>query len=171
MRAIILSQWYGSQLGPLFKLLPNLHRFEANIEESVDCLSNIDQPHMALADVRVTLNDVLNDLNGMLQFMPNLRRLRVRGKINDDSVLEHFEKLAKIIRSHTPTLQRFDCELYFHSWYEQVDIIVIQQLAPFFKKIQCLLGKNRNQCYATDLTEYPPFSEYACKYKSLNSFL
>jgi hypothetical protein len=96
----------------------------------------------------VTLNDSLNDLDEMLQYMPNLKRLRVKGKINKDSVLEYFEKLAKIIRSHTITLQCFDCELYFHSWYDQVDIIVIQQLDPLFKKIQCLWGKIKNHFIA-----------------------
>lgn len=165
LHSLILNQWYGLQIGPLFDLLPNLHRFEASIGESVNWLANTNKPHASLADVRVTLDNLSSDLNGLLQFMPNLKRLRVRGKISEDSVLEYFKKLTKIIHSHTPALQRFDCELYFHSWDQQVDAVVIQQLTPIFKNIQCLLGKNGNECYSTDLTEYPQFCEYACKYK------
>lgn len=171
IRTLFLSTWYGAQLGSLFNHLPNLHRFEANIDGSIDWLSKIDKSHMSLTDVRVTLNDPLNDLDKMLHYMPNLRRLRIRGKINGNSVFEYFEKLATIIRSHTITLQRFDCELYFHSWYNQDNIIVIQQLHPLFKKIQCLLGKGINQCYATDLIEYPFYSEYTCKYRLIDRLL
>ncbi|CAF3865402.1 unnamed protein product [Rotaria sordida] len=168
IRALILSQWYGYQLGPLFNLLPNLHRFETNFDEPFSRSLNLNMPHISLTDLRVTLNDLLNDLDEMLQYTPYLKRLRVKGKISKGSVLEHFEKLAKIIHSHTHILQRFDCELYFHSWNDQVDIIVIQQLHPLFKQIQCLLGKNINRCYATDLTEYPPDSEYAYVERSVN---
>ncbi len=63
MRALILSQWYILQVGPLFDLLPNLQQFEANIIKSVNWSSKINKPHMSLADVRVTLKDVLNDVH------------------------------------------------------------------------------------------------------------
>jgi hypothetical protein len=169
VRVLVLNEWYGSKHGSLLDRLPNLHRFEANIKEPANSLSNMNKPHTSLANVRVTLNGALNDLNKMLGFMPNLKKLRIRGKINENSVLDYFEKLTTIIRFRTPALQRFDCELYFYPWnlYDQVHIIVIQQLDPRFEKIQCILGKYIDQCYcyATDLTEYPSSSEYACKYK------
>ena len=165
IRALILSKWYGFQLGTLFNLLPNLHRFEANFDEPFNRSLNLNTPHTSLTVLRVTLSDPLNDLDGALQYTPHLKRLRVKGKINGDSVLEHFEKLSKIIHSHTHVLQYFDCELYFHSWNDQVDITVIQQLHPLFKKIQCLSGANINRCYTTDLTEYPLYSEYAREYR------
>jgi hypothetical protein len=73
--------------------------------------------------------------------------------------------LIKIFRSYTPNLQKFNCELYFHAWDDEDDIIDIQQLHPLFKIIQCHSGSGVNRCYATDLPEYPPYSEYSCKYR------
>jgi hypothetical protein len=165
IRTVILNRWEGSQLGPLLDLLPNLRRFETNFLEPINELTNFNKPHMSLSYLRVTLKDPLNDLSQILPHTTNLKQLRVTGKINEDSVLEYFEKLAKILRSHIPCLQQFDCELYLHAWNDQVDTITIQQLHSLFRMIQCYLGRDINQCYTTDLTEYPYSSEYACEYR------
>lgn len=166
IRTLILDKWVGSQFGSLLNLLPNLRRFETKFSESINESLNLNVQYILLEHLRLTLKDPLNDLETMLQYTPNLKQLRVTGKITEDSALMHFEKLAKMFRSQTHNLRQFDCELYFHAWTDQVDIIVIQQLHPLFKKIQCHLGEDINQCYTTDLTEYPPFSEYSCEYRS-----
>jgi hypothetical protein len=171
IRVLVLSRWYGSQLAPLFNLLPNLHRFETNFDESINWSLKSDTSHLSLADLRVTLKDPLNDLDEMLLHMPNLKRLRVKGKINEDSVFEYFEKFIQILHFHVPILQRYDCELYYRSWNDQVDVIVIQQLNPLFNKIQCFLENIINRCYTTDLTEYPSISDYTCKYRLVDLLL
>jgi hypothetical protein len=166
IRTLILSRWEGSQLGLLLNLIPNLRRFEATFPEALSGSLDLNSSHIPLEYLRMTLKVPSNDLEKMLPYMSNLKQLRVTGMITEDSILEHFEKLAKIFRSHVPNLQHFDCELYFHAWDEQVDVIAVQQLHPLFKTIQCHFGSNINQCYATDLSEYPPYSEYARKYRT-----
>jgi len=167
IRTLILNRWIGSQLGPLLHLLPNLRRFETKFLEPMNEPLNLNTHSTLLEQLRLTLEDPFDNLENILQYTPNLKQLRVTGKINEDFALMYFEKLAKLFRSKTPNLQQFDCELYFHAWTDQVDIIVIQQLHPLFKKIQCHLGNSINQCYTTDLTEYPSFSEYSCEYRSV----
>jgi len=166
IRTLTLTSSVGSQFGSLLNLLSNLRRFETKFSESINKSLNLNVQHTLLEHLRLTLKDPLNDLEIMLQYTPNLKQLRVKGKITEDSALMHFEKLAKLFRSQTPNLRQFDCELYFHASTDQVDIIVIQQLHLLFKKIQCHLGEDINQCYTTDLTEYPHFSEYSCEYRS-----
>ncbi len=125
--------------------------------------------HTSLEYLRLVLEDPFDDLEKILQCTPNLKQLRVTGKITEDSALIYFEKLAKIFRSQAHNVRKFDCELYFHAWNAEVDVIVIQQLHSLFKKIECHQGNSINQCYATDLTEYPPFSDYSCEYKSFST--
>lgn len=113
----------------------------------------------------MTFHDLSNDLDTMLQFMPNLKKLRIRGMINEYFLLQYFEKLKEMIHFRTPVLQRFDCELYIRTLYERVSITAIQQLTPFFKNMQCFFDKFYNECYTTDLTKYPKFRAYECKYR------
>ncbi|CAF3466402.1 unnamed protein product [Rotaria socialis] len=161
IRTLILNRWDGSSLCSLLNLLPNLRRFETNFLESISKSLKFNMHYITLENLRITLNDPSNDLEKILSCMPNLKYLRVKGKIPDGSVLECFEKMAKTVGTYSSNLQKFDCELYFHAWIGQVDILVIQKLHPLFKMIECHFGKLINQCYATDLTEYPIFNEYA----------
>jgi hypothetical protein len=167
VRILVLGVCQVPEIDWLLDLLPNLHRFEMIFQNPIDVSQTLSTPHMSITHLRVTLEDPSDDLNELLRYMPNMKVLNVTGKINDDSTaLKDFEKLAEIFRTYTPGLQRFDCELYFHAWNAQVDILVIQQLHPLFKMIQCHLGKSINQCYATNLTKYPFFSIYTCEYRS-----
>jgi hypothetical protein len=166
IRTLTLNKLVGSQLSLLLNLLPNLRRLETNLTElTIDPL-HMNVHHTSLELLRLTVEDPLNDLQIILQYAPLLKKLRVTGKINEDTVSLYFKALAKILRSEAKNLQQFDCELYFHAWADQTNILVIQQLHPLFKKIQCHQGNNINQCYTTDLSEYPRYSEYSCEYNS-----
>ncbi|CAF1086646.1 unnamed protein product [Rotaria sordida] len=126
------------------------------------------QCHMSLKYLRIILVNPFNDLEKILPYMPNLEELRVTGMIRERSILYHFKKLSEIFHIYTSNLKKFDCELYCDETNEQVDILIIQQLHPLFKMIQCHedsffknfpLGNRRKYCYATDLMEYTIFKE------------
>ncbi len=166
IRTLILSKLIGSELSLLLNLLPNLRRLETNLIGLTIEQLHLNVYHTSLEKLRLTVTDPLNDLKTILPYTPLLKQLRITGKITENMVLLYFEALAKIFRSEVKNLRQFDCELYFHAWATQVDILVIQQLHPLFKKIQCHRGSNINRCYTTDLREYPRDSEYSCEYNS-----
>ncbi|CAF3506399.1 unnamed protein product [Rotaria sp. Silwood1] len=158
-----------STLGPLLHLLPNLRRLETSFAQCVNQSLNFDTCHISLKHLRISLVNPSNDLEKILPYMPNLKQLRVTGIIREQSILEHFKRLNNIVRIHTPILEKFDCELYCDQMNDQVNILIIQQLHPFFNMIQhhkerfleknCL-GNHHKYCYATDLTKYSISKEY-----------
>ncbi len=166
IRTLTLNKLVGSQLSLLLNLLPNLRRLETNLVELTTDPLHLNAHHTSLEKLRLTVEDPLNDVKIILPYTPLLKQLRVTGKITENMVLLYFKELAKILRSEAKNLRQFDCELYFHAWDDQANVRVIQQLHPLFKKIQCHLGSNINQCYTTDLSEYPPYSEYSREYNS-----
>ncbi len=161
IRTLTLNKLVGSQLSLLFNHLPNLRRLETNLILPINNSLHPIVHQNSLEKLRLTVKDPLNDVKIILPYTPSLKQLRITGKVGEDTVLSYFETLAKILRSEAKALQQFDCELYFHAWSIQVDVRVIQQLHPLFKKIKCHLGSNVNQCYTTDLNEYPVYSEYS----------
>ncbi|CAF2455034.1 unnamed protein product [Rotaria sp. Silwood2] len=164
LRSLAINTWNWSKLGWLLHQLPNLRRFETNFAESYDSMINYIQPHLLIRHLKVTLNDPLYDLEKFLKWTPNLTRLRIRGKIRDNDVLKHFEKMAEFLPMIVPHLQYFDCELYCYTDDNEAHDLIIRQLHPLFNKIRCLLGRAQNKCYATDIMIYPLDNEYECEY-------
>ena len=169
IHSLILSRCSELQFNRVLTLLPNLRRLETNIHTPEFDPPDLHLEHHSLEYLRVTIDDLLSDLQIILSHVPNLKRLRIKGKIDEDTVLECFKPLAHLLRSVVSNLQEFHCELYFHAWNPQISIDVIQQLHPLFKKIQRHLGSGINQCYTTDLDEYPHFSEYSRQYRTENT--
>ncbi|CAF1086372.1 unnamed protein product [Rotaria sordida] len=161
IRTLLLGKWNASMLGPLLNFLPNLHRFETSFSESINESLHFNMYHTSIEHLRISLMDVFNDLEKILPYMPNLKQLRVTGKIPEHSISKNFENLSKILCVHTPDLQKFDCELYCHGCNEQADILIIQQFHPLFNLIQCHLGRFLSQCYTTDLTTHTTLKEFA----------
>ena len=172
IRTLILSQTSRSELKQILCLLPQLHRCETSIVndlystflQQTNPSSNFDIPFQtSLEHLCLTVHDPYEDLENILAYTSHLKQLRITGRILENSVFIYFEKLAKLFRCSARDLHTFDCELYFHAQNQQADIVVIQQLHPLFKTIHCHRGPNINQCYTTDLTEYPKYSEYSRK--------
>ncbi|CAF3732731.1 unnamed protein product [Rotaria sordida] len=161
IRTLLLGKWNASMLGPLLNFLPNLHRFETSFSESINESLHFNMYHTSIEHLRISLMDVFNDLEKILPYMPNLKQLRVTGKIPEHSISKNFENLSKILCVHTPDLQKFDCELYCHGCNEQADILIIQQFHSLFNLIQCHLGRFLSQCYTTDLTTHTTLKEFA----------
>lgn len=163
IRTLVLNKTTTTELNNLFSILPNLHNLEATLEYGVEKFTPI---HTSLERLRLTFpysTEQFENINILFQ-TPNLKRLRMKGKIEDSSVLIFFEKLAGFFHVHLLQLQIFNCELYFHARSPQAEIVAIRQLHPLFKSIVCHLGDFNNQCYATDLTEYRFNSEYSCNF-------
>lgn len=161
IRSLILSRCSELQFNRILTLLPNLRRLETDIHTPRFDPLDLHLQHHSLEYLRITLGDLLSDLQIILPHVPNLKRLRIKGKITEDTVLKYFQPLAHLLRLVASNLQEFHCELYFHASIPQISIDAIQQLHPLFKNIQRHLGSNINQCYTTDLDEYPYFSEYS----------
>ncbi|UJR12782.1 hypothetical protein I4U23_016956 [Adineta vaga] len=160
LHCLIIDKWNYFNLDFLLHQLPHLRRFETNFEES--CISMIDlvTPHLAIKNLRVTLNDPLYDFEKLLKLTPNLARLRVRGNLGRNSVLNYFQKVAEFLPTLLPLLQCFDCELYCYPFESRESESIIRQLHTFFRKIRCLSGRGRNQCHTTDLELYPFNNKY-----------
>ncbi|CAF3866642.1 unnamed protein product [Rotaria magnacalcarata] len=162
LRSLAIDTWHWSKLDRLLHQLPNLRRFETNFGESYNSTINYIQPHLLIRHLKITLNDPLHDLEKFLKWTPNLTRLRIRGKIRDNDVLKHFEKMAEFLPMIVPRLQHFDCELYCYTNDNEARELIIRQLHPIFRKIRCLSGRAQNKCYATDIMIYPVDNEYEC---------
>ncbi|CAF3629291.1 unnamed protein product [Rotaria sp. Silwood1] len=154
IRTLILNFLNQSGLVSLLNSLPNLRRLETTFPVSIRESENFNLSHISLEQLRIGLVDPSNDLEKILPYMPNLKQLRVTGNINEQSILEHFQKLTKIFCIYTPHLEKFDCELYYYGSSKQVDILIIQQLHSLFTRIHCHSGNDFEQCYTTDLTEF-----------------
>jgi len=167
LRSLAIDKWEWSKLGCLLHQLPNLHRFETKFEKSYESMIQYVQPHLLIKHLKITLDDPLHDLEKVLKWTPNLIRLRVRGNISSNDVFKYFEKMVEFLPTLVPHLQHFDCELYCYSCGNPTYELIIQQLHPFFSKIRCLLGRDQNKCYATDIMIYPVDNEYECEYSRM----
>jgi hypothetical protein len=163
LRSLGIDKWHWSKLGYLLHQLPNLRRFETNFEKSYEPTVNYVQPHLLIRHLKITLGDPLHDLETLLKWTPNLTRLRVRGNIERTDALENFAKMAQFLPVLVPHLQHFACELYCYSYDNEAYELNVQQLHPLFSKIRCLIGRDQNKCYATDIMIYPVGNEYECE--------
>ncbi|CAF1192410.1 unnamed protein product [Adineta steineri] len=159
----INSKWSWHEFEFLLNQLPHLRRLEINLSELYSVSVTSIHPRSSIKNLRITLNDPLNDLKKLLKLTPNLVRLRIRGSFGSSSALEHFNEIAKVLSDLVPGLKYFDCELYSYSW-EGSNVQNIRWLHRLYKDVQCLWGQHRNQCYATDINTYPTPNEYECEY-------
>ncbi|CAF1130442.1 unnamed protein product [Rotaria sordida] len=169
IRTLVLNFLNQSGLISLLNILPNLRRLETSFPVSIRESENFNLNHISLEQLRIGLVDPSNDLEKILPYIPNLKQLRVTGKINEQSILEHFQKLTKMFCMYTSNLEKFDCELYHYGCNKQIDIFIIQQLHPLFKMIQCHSGNNFEQCYTTDLMEFPISKLITCEFRPISS--
>jgi hypothetical protein len=160
LRSLVIENWDWFELSSLLHQLPNLHRLETNFEESCTSIVNCIPPHLSMSHLKITLKDPLHDLKKLLQSTPNIARLRIRGSLGSNDVIDHFEKVAEFLPILAPRLQHFDCELYCALYNSHGEEVIIQQLHPLFNRVRCLFGRGRNQCYATDIMFYPINNEY-----------
>ncbi|CAF1344524.1 unnamed protein product [Adineta steineri] len=159
----INNKWSWHELESLLHRLPHLRRLETNIGESYPMSVTSINPHLSIKHLRITLNKPSDDLKTLLKLTPNLVRLRIRGSLKNISALEHFKEITKVLSDLVPRLQYFDCELYCYSC-EDDKALTIRCLHPLYRDIQRLCGQSRNQCYATDINNYPTPNEYECEY-------
>lgn len=173
IRCLVIDSWYWFDLDSLSHQLPNLSRFETKFEPSSNSGILSIKPHLSIKHLRVTLSDPFHDLEKLLKLTPNLHRLRVRGNLRRNPLINYFKTLADVFPILVPLLQYFDCELYCYSIDGQEYEAIIKQLHTLFNRIRCLSGRGHNQCYATDITIYPTNNEYEGKDRlmiSKNSF-
>ncbi|CAF1536706.1 unnamed protein product [Adineta ricciae] len=164
LRCFFVDRWKWNDLGSLFNQLPNLCRFETTFEKNYANVIRSIKPHLTIKHLRVTLDDPLHDLERLIQRTPNLNRLRVRGNLRRNPVIEYFEKLAEFLPSVVPLLQRFDCEIYCCSLDSEGNEFIIQQFHTFFKNIRYFSRQDQNQCYTTDMKTYLFDNKYEGKY-------
>ena len=81
LRCFFVDRWHWHDLGPLFNQLPNLCRFETNFEKNYANMIRSIKTHLMIKHLRVTLDDPLHDLERLIQWTPNLNRLRVQGNL------------------------------------------------------------------------------------------
>lgn len=171
LRSFALNKCSWDGFGTLLRQLCNLRRLETSFDEAYNSATNALQPQLSIHHLIITLKDCIDDLKKILRCTPNLTRLRIRGNLGETDAFEHFEEMARLFPVLTPRLQHFDCELYCVSFSNHGNELVIRQLHPLFKKVQCLSGQGGNQCYATNITTYPNNDEYEREHSSMTMCL
>ena len=77
----------------LLQAFPNLFQLEFKMVESPVLPSDSFVAYSLLRCIRVTLNHVVPDLDYLLRWTPNVKRLRLRGALTSENTVEQFERM------------------------------------------------------------------------------
>ena len=171
LRHLAIHGCHAPNFELLLQTFPNLMQLEANFRESLTPASDASAAHLSLSYLQVTLDNVVSDLERLLQSASNIKRLRLRGELQSDNVVEQFERIAHSFIRLAPRLVKFDCELFCYMSDRNGYESVIQQLHPLFGNVQYLLGPDENRCYVTDMEVYPNGNEFQRMYHRNHSYI
>ena len=147
----------------MLRVFSNLNRLEIYVDGSFVHDNKSLPLNLSLTHIRITLHELVLNLKYLLKAIPNLKRLRLRGSLGLNNVINQFELIAELLISLSPNLKRFDCELYCYDSDRHGNIKIIRPFHPLFNNVRYLVGPDENRCYTTDLDIYPDGNEYQRK--------